>query len=413
MGSKGMNARLVTWSKKQFPEAWDRGYSNFYAMFILRNKTLLRKKGYLSMITMHGWMFISSFEKLRETLMKTSSIVNMLHLGPHAFDSIGGEVVTTTSFVILNDVSNNNGTYFCLVDGQSEAEKKSLFFEAIQGKNSDKIYNSSEREFKNISGYPYAYWMSNSVKRIFQTGILLSEISEPKQGTSTGNNDIFTKIWHEIEISNISIFNENNPKWYPATKGGDFRKWYGNNEILIDWENNGERISNYSGSAIRNKDANFKQALTWGGIGSTLGIRFCPAGFVFTVSGKPLIANEYIYEVLGYLGSKLSNLFLGFLTPNISFEVGYVARLPIVLNEEIKSKTKTIVQNLVNFSKQDWDSYETSWDFSSLPLLQNEYKKGSLEENYKTLRAFWQTQVDTMKQLEEENNDIFIKAYGL
>lgn len=284
------------------------------------------------------------------------------------------------------------------------------------------FYRASADDFGKIPGSPIAYWVSDSVASVFDNGKVIGAFAQPKQGTSTGDNNLFLRFWHEMNCSTIKFdcksIEENLSrieKWYPVTKGGGFRKWYGNNEYVVDWYKNGEAIRNHPGSAVRNPDISFKESLTWSGIGSdSVGVRFCPPGFVYTVSGKPLIYQVRGNEILSYLCSKLSNYFLRFMSPSVSFEVGYIANLPMLpLQDHFEESISNNSSNLISMTKSDWDSFETSWDFQSLPLITAKESNTTLAQTYTTLRSQWLESTLEMQRLEEENNRIFIDAYGL
>lgn len=431
MGSKGMNAKMAEYVKKNFSDS----KSDLFAVFIERCGQLLRSCGYQAMITQHSWMFTVSYEKLRNKLLRRD-IINMAHLGARAFEEIGGEVVQTTAF-ILNAAKTPgfSGTYVRLVDFDSQNGKETAF---LSGKNR---YIANADNFSKIPGSPVAYWVGERIINVFNKSKILSDYVSPKQGTSTGNNDVFLRYWSEVPYENICINhtiydNDFSKRWYPATKGGNFRKYYGNNDYVIDWQNDGQRISFCSSSAIRNRSANFREALTWTGISSkTLGIRYNPIGFVFTVSGKSIIGDSMllIYS-LGYLSSKVSQYILEITSPTMSFEVGYICGLPLIIDSQKSDEITNTVRNNISLSRTDWDSFETSWDFTEHPLVRlskdlwdatavgasmsyyygGHPKVGSpVELCYMLWQGECNERFKQLKANEEELNRIFIDIYGL
>lgn len=406
-GIADVNAKLSDFVKKNYPDS----KCDLFAVFIERCGGLLKLTGYQAMITQHSWMFLSSYEKLRGKLIRRD-IVNMAHLGARAFEEIGGEVVQTTSFVLSKcNTANFNATYVRLVDHNSQQAKEEVFLSG-----SDR-YTAKKENFEKIPGCPVAYWVRDATFNVYSVAKPLSEYAEPKQGTSTGDNNTFLRLWHEVANTNIDLShikgNSNfDARWYPATKGGDFRKWYGNNDYIVDWQYDGQRIANHTGSAIRNRGANFLEALTWTGISSkSLGIRYNPAGFVFTISGKSIIGKtETLIYLLGLLCSVVANYFLNVTSPTMSFEVGYICGVPVIWDDEKKLIVIELVNTSISLSRADWDSFETSWDFKRHPLICCERTVSAALDKWEREAA---ERFDTLKANEEELNRIFIDIYGL
>ena len=353
----------------------------------------------------------------------------MAHLGARAFDEINGEVVQTTAFVNRNKhIKDYLGTYARLIDGKSENEKSTMF---LSGKYN---YTANADNFSKIPGSPVAYWVSEEFKKAF-THKKLSDYLSPKQGTSTGDNTTFLRLWYEVNHQKIDFHHSKGTptilKWYPATKGGEYRKWYGNNDYVVDWQNDAQNIKNCKGSAIRNSGDNFKEGLTWTGISSSyLGIRYCPEGFVFLISGKGITGDHKILKyILGFCCSKVADHILRVTSPTMSFEVGYIAGLPIITTEKQNKMTvDELVEENISLSKADWDSFETSWDFVTHPLVRcmtfsREEMLRDKEKNITDMNlidgAFinWSNECylrfEKLKANEEELNRIFIDIYGL
>jgi len=409
MGGKGMNGRLAAWVKDNYPNS----KFDLFAMFIERNLDLAQKHGAVAMITMQSWMFLSSFESLRSRILGQDTILSMAHLGPRAFDSIGGEVVTTTAFVLENtNRPEYRGSYLRLVDSRSEAEKEKAIRKAITSHSCEYLYLASGAGFKKIPSAPIAYWVSRKIIDLYSESELIG--TRAKKGLTTGDNDRFLRLWWELVWSGITLSGGN--KWFPTQKGGEFRRWYGNFENVLNWQNDGEEIKNFRfedgrlRSVIRNESFFGKPGITWTDVSSgKLSMRFVPEGFVFNASG-PTIFSEDNFGILGLMNSHIAGKVAEFISPTLHFEVGQIQNYPL-LNSPAGIKTNT--EKLLHLSRIDWDSSETSWDFTSLPLLNPDYRQPSLKATYHKLRAHWRKMTLEMQRLEQENNRIFIEAYGL
>ncbi|MBU4294442.1 MAG: BREX-1 system adenine-specific DNA-methyltransferase PglX [Desulfobulbaceae bacterium] len=424
MGGKGMNGRLGAWAKDNYPAS----KSDLFAMFIERNLDLVQKRGMVAMITMQSWMFLSSFEKLRARLLGENTILSMAHLGARAFDSIGGEVVSTTAFVIENvNRPEYKGGYLRLVDGNSEAEKEAAIHESITNLNCGWLYRASAAEFKKIPGSPIAYWVSDNLLNSFSFDANVGVIAKPRQGMATTNNNLFLRFWSEVNLKKIGFecesedeAHESGKKWFPYNKGGPLRKWYGNYFHVVNFKNRGEVICNYidntpgarvgSNGRVINREFYFKPGITWSDITTdSFAARVSPRGFIFDIkgsSGFPSLDNRY--SVLGLLSSKLTPIYMKVLNPTSTFQVGDISRIPYQ-----HTNVNNIIDSLVQTSTKDWDSYETSWDFTRFPLLHPDTRQPTLKTTYQKLRDHWQEMTLDMQRLEEENNRIFIDAYGL
>jgi type II restriction/modification system DNA methylase subunit YeeA len=419
MGGGNMNGKFSDFAKKQYPNS----KSDMCTMFIERNLKMVVKQGNIAMITMQSWMFLSSYEKLREKLIKEATITSMAHLGARAFDSIGGEVVSTTAFVIENHhLQEKKGSFVRLVDGGSEEEKLNALKEAIKNPECGWFYRVSADDFQKIPGSPIAYWVSDKGFEIFRENRSLSAVCKPTQGLATADNERFLRIWSEVSISHIGFdlgnrkqAEKSKKKWFPYNKGGEFRKWYGNHNHLLNWENDGREIfSCQPKSVIRNPSYYFKESVSWSDITSSLNaFRYYPIGFIFDSTGHSAFCDDLISkeQLLSTCNNKLFQQLIKILNPTMHFHIGYFSNLPAVFIP--KKLANEIIGNLINLSKSDWDSFETSWDFTSLPLLDPSYRGDTLASTYSNLRAHWNEMTLEMQRLEEENNRIFIEAYGL
>lgn len=424
MGSGGMNGRLKSWVNDNYSS----GKSDLFAAFIERNLDLVKTRGLVAMITMQSWMFLSSFESLRTKILMQNTIISMAHLGTRAFDSIGGEVVSTTAFILENaNRLEYKGTYLRLVDGNSEAEKEIAICNAINNSDCCWIYRASASDFKKIPGKPIAYWASQTLRDAFLQFPMFSEFSDTRIGLITGDNDRYIRQWHEVSIDRVgfsfsrTVAEHSGKKWFPQSKGGDFRRWYGNHQTLVDWEKDGNVLQtrlHHSGTRVLahnfNLDKIFLPGITWTKISSgTFGARLQPTGFIFNDASANAfpVKTDYQYPLLAFLCSKLPVEFLKAMNPTLNFLPGNVASLPVspaIIQDETLKKNSIA---LVECTKSDWDSYESSWDFSSLPILSSQYRQPKLKATYKQLRAHWREMTLRMQCLEEENNGIFIKYY--
>ena len=421
MGGKGMNEELGDFARNDYPDS----KADLFAMFIERNLDLVALGGLVAMITMQSWMFLSSYEKLRGKLLDQQTILAMAHLGARAFDSIGGEVVSTTAFVIERaHHPDYKGSYLRLVDGNSETEKEAALRNAL----ASPLYRASAADFKKIPGAPIAYWVSERVRNVFEHNGRLSDLASPRAGLATGDNPTFQRVWHEVCLSAIA-FNclsteesrIRSEKWYPCNSGGQFRKWYGNNEMIVNWQFDGQKLRNLRDTQgqLRSRPQNtqyyFQPGVTWTKLSSsTFASRLREPGYVFDDTGRSAFPcnRALLRPLLGLMCSNLSSLLLQILNPSMSYTSGDVSNLPVT-EEMLASLSVNPINDIVSLCRTDWDAYETSWDFTTLPLLRPEHRQATLAATYAHLRRHWQAMTEEMQRLEEENNRIFIDAYGL
>jgi len=373
------------------------------------------------MITMHGFMFLSSFEKLREDL-RSKTLVNMAHLGPRAFDEIGGEVVQTTSFVILNfNEPNFSGTYSRLVDGSCEAEKEKMFFSKNQ------IFHVKQENFLKIPGAPIVYWISDRLIRSFEVGKSLREIANPRVGLQTGENARFVRQWFEVDVNKTSFDSvsrsesvKSGKKWFPYNKGGEYRRWYGNNDYVVNWEHDGDEIRNFKDengklrSRPQNMEYYFQSSITWSKISSgSIAFRYKPVGHIFDVAGTSIFADETVRNYIhGFCNSNVALAIANAISPTLNYEVGHIASFPIIIDVTHKSKIEEIVEKNIAISKDEWDSYELSWDFKSNPLC-SLGNTGLVSVAYVSYNKSLQKMFKAVKGNEVELNQLFICIYGL
>ena len=425
MGNKGMNAVLKSFAKKRFPNS----KSDLFAIFIERNLELATSHGAVGMITMQSWMFLSSYEKLREKVLGKKTIFSMAHLGPRAFDTIGGEVVSTTTFILsAAHYMDFKGSFLRLVDESSEEGKRTKLAESINNPECGWLYKASAADFKKIPGSPIAYWVSDTLRHAFDKGFVLKEIGDTRQGMATSDNNRFLRLWHEVSFNKVCLNADSREhavkickKWFPYNKGGDFRKWYGNCEFLVNWENDGEELIDYAASlygsatrTIKSISEYFKPCISWSKISSTnLAMRFYPPGYLFDVAGCSIFckSDHKLKLLLGLTNTVMVRNLLKAISPTLNFEAGHVASIPII--EVNNVMLHDIINELIEKAKEDWNSSETSWDFLCLSLLDQEKHQKQIKTGYEAIRKHWQDITVQVQRLEEENNRIFIEAYGL
>lgn len=374
MGSSGMGAKLAEFVKKQYPDS----KSDLFAVFMERGREYAKANGYLAMITQHAWMFLSSFEKLRAKLMEIDT-VNMAHLGARAFEEIGGEVVQTTAFVMQNrHVHGFKGMYARLIEPTTQAGKEEMF---LDGQNR---FSARQDNFEKIPGAPVAYWVSEKFSSIFKKGVCIEYYANARQGMKTLDNERFMRLWFEVSqtqsmynAESLEVAKCSGKKWFPINHGGDFRKYYGNNNWVVNWKNDGEEIKELAikkykcvTRTVTNIPYYFKEGLTWTVISSaSTGFRRYYHGHLFSNSGQSIVPDRDIdLDVLcAYLNSKIVVEILSILSPTIGFESGYIKLIPIIENSS--QKAKDVALKCIQASRKDWDSLETSWDFKKHPLI--------------------------------------------
>ena len=384
MGSSSLSKWMGAWVKKHYPEA----YRDLCTSFIDQGFGMSSDNGYSAMVTMQSWMFLGSFEKLRGKILRNHSISSMAHLGTRAFGAIGGEVVSTTATVFANAKSEAKGAYFRLVDMGSEKEKQAGLLEALANPDCGWFYRASTSNYKVIPGTPIAYWASKSVLDAFANFSKMEAICVPKTGMRTGDNERFLRYWFEVSDSlfgkgmpNASIAMKSGRKWFPYNKGGNYRMWYGNNELLVNWKNDGEAIKDNTKKAypqlgdnlswkITNERDYFRPGITWTALTSGVNsFRWSPAGSIFDSNKGPMMFPDkrIQYSLLGLLSSSVTAAILGILNPSLSLQNSDIGKMPVNISKN--EITDAIVRDCIDLAKYDWDSFEVSWDFERHPLI--------------------------------------------
>lgn len=427
-GTSNLSAKVNNFVKKNYPDS----KADLFAVFIERCGEMLKKNGYQAMITMHSWMFLSSFEKLRVKLQQ-QTIVNMAHLGARAFEEIGGEVVQTTSFVLSKKHEDKYvGIYCRLVEPNNQAEKENSFIRK------EKIYRAKQNDFKKIPGSPVAYWVNEKVYHVFENGVRFKTIGDTRQGMATSDVNRFTRLWYEVDCCNIGwnyskldSTEDGVHTWYPYIKGGTFRKWYGNEDYLVNWKFNGKEVKEYAAKlyksysrTIKNISEYLKPCISWGMVTTNnLSVRYYPAGHIFDIAGCCCFSNDEVrLYLLGFLNSCIANTFCKILNPTINMNVGDIGNLPLIVSKTYKEKVDFLVERCIELAKLDWNSFETSWDFKCHPLISVISQNRTLFEDTSDIDLSecyicWENECNErfnqLKANEEDLNSIFIDIYGL
>lgn len=370
MGSSSFGPFMSGWVKRNYPDV----KSDLCTCFIERGFSLAKDRGYAAMITMQSWMFLGSFEKMRSLLIGSKSILSMLHLGPRAFDAIGGEVVNVTADVVYNGRAACEGAYVRLVDINGSEAKRQKALEAIGDPGCGRFYRRDAETFKRIPGTPIAYWASDALLSAFSKGLKLSECLIAKQGMKTADNDTFLRQWFEVSRSKESCWSlsPDRAKWVPYLKGGEFRKWFGNNSYVINWENDGEKLKSFPKAVLRNIKYSFRENLTWSVISSGCpAFRYTPRGFMFDGTGSCLFDNGSKSGpfVQGFLNSNIGRHFATLMSPTLTFEIGQISNYPIIPDGIQSPNVEELVLSNRGLAERDWDSFETSWNFKRSPLI--------------------------------------------
>lgn len=369
MGSSSFNPFMSKWVKKNYPDV----KSDLCTCFIERGFNLVEDKGYAAMVTMQSWMFLGSFEKMRAKVIDNKTVVSMAHLGPRAFDAIGGEVVNVTADVIYNQHSDAEGAYVRLVDINGSEAKRLKLVEAIQNPDCGWFYRRDADTFKQIPGTPIAYWVDDSFLLYCGLDDKLSDFADVQEGLKTSDNDRFIRHWYEVPYQKTNLQSSSiNAKWVKHSKGGSFRKWYGNQDEVLLFEDNGKALKKLKTASLTGQQNYGKECVSWGRITSDLtSFRYYAPGFIPNMAGLALYpkGGGDCLPLLAFLNSSIVTEFIKVTNPTLNVPPGCVSSIPKA--EEIGDKAGIITRarQCVVFSKTDWDSLETSWDFKRHPLL--------------------------------------------
>ena len=415
MGSGGMGAKLTDFVKKSYPDS----KSDMSTVCMEKSLSMCRKNGFMTMINIPVWMFLASYENSRNALLRDNTIINMIHPGRGIF---GSDFGTTTFVFRKSNPCGYIGCYHRLFDAQGEVKSNEEREKAFLDKKGQ--FYADQLNFSKIPGNPVAYWVSDILMEAFAKEIFIGDICEPRVGMATANNDRFIRLWYEVGMDKIGLGMKcreeavnSKKKWFPFAKGGEFRKWYGNNDYVVNWENDGIEIRNFKDEKtgrIRSHNYNldyiFQSAITWTVISSaTTSFRFCPEGFLYSNSGYGMFFphKNDIPAILGFLNTSVVMSILSVLSPTIGFESGYLRKIPYLSTPD---EVTAVVNECISIARADWDSFETSWDFKHHPLLR---KVPTIAEAFEQWQAECDDRFNHLKSNEEELNRIFIDIYGL
>ena len=370
------SARLKDYINQHFADY----KGDLFSVFMFRNFAFCKENGYSGFMTPNVWMFIKSYEELRHYIIRNKSIASLIQMANGAF--FKEATVDVCAFVLTNQHSKQNGLYIRLEDfrGNMDAQKQKVL-EALANKNCGYFYEADQSNFSKIPGSPIAYWLSDKIVDTFQHETI-GDIAKPRQGLATGCNDLFIRQWYEVSSDNvcydarsIADAKQAGVKWFPYNKGGEFRKWYGNNDYLVNWENDGQLIRNFKNAEgkLRSRPQNtqfyFRESISWSLISSgTIAFRYKPYGHIFDIAGMSCFAERNLMYLLGLCNSPVALEALAVLAPTINFQAGDIANIPVVVDQSQVAAVENVVENNVDISKQDWDAFETSWDFKKHPL---------------------------------------------
>jgi hypothetical protein len=377
MGNKGLNAKMSEYLQREYVDY----KSDTFSAFIIRCGEMAKPSGYVGIFSPYVWMFIQSYEKLRNNLYSTKNITTLIQFEYSAFEEA---TVPVCTFVYRNAYTSERGSYFRLVDFRGGMEvQRQKYLEAVQNPKCGYFHTANAANFAKIPGSPVAYWVGEKMLRAFEVGKPLSPVCKPTQGLATGDNGRFVRYWHEVSVNNLMLTcnsrqaaENSGVKWFPYNKGGDFRKWYGNNDCIVNWVNDGSEIRNFYGdngrlaSRPQNMDYYFKESATWSKISSgSSAFRYKPQGHIFDVAGTSIFSNDHtlLLYVLGFCNSVVVNKILEAISPTLNYEVGHIASLPVI--ERNTDEIMGIVNDNIALSRADWDAFETSWDFARHPLI--------------------------------------------
>ncbi|KOT97328.1 restriction endonuclease [Streptomyces sp. NRRL F-4711] len=431
MGGANMDSVLAAFAKSSYAHA----KSDLFAMFIERCLRLAMSKGITAMVTMQSWMFLGSLQRLRQGLISRNRLVGMAHLGTGAFDSINGEVVSTTAFVVQNSAPVSSRSVFVrLVDDRGESGKQAALLGAVSAGDSARRYELDASELAALPGSPIAYWLPEAAIEACRTFDRLGDHSYGQPGLQTSDNARFVRLWYEIDTTRFNhaapssaAANASGARWFPLVKGGDFRKWFGNLEHVVDWENDGLRIKEsisekydyLNGNVdyvVKDRGYFFRPCLTYNKITpGRFTARFAPEGTIFDVAGSAVFPNEETLAVLAFLVSTTGDYFLRALNPTVNVQSGDIARLPYPA-EEMRARAeflRPLVEEAIAISRADWDSVETAWGFVTSPLLEEDRQEPKISDRVKAVLDTHDRARARLADVETRINDDIAAAYGL
>lgn len=427
LGLRNMGAKTLTYIQNNYPNS----KNDFFAVFIDRCIDITKSWGKIALVTAESWLSLSSFEKIRMRILSETLINSMAHLGEGAFDAGFGTVAFSLTKGFVDDYI---GVYYKLNDFDISEEKEKIIID----KRKKYCYYSKQKDFLLIPGASVSYWVSQKLFDTFVKYTPLGKIAEPRQGLTTCNNDRFMRLWYEVIFKNIKLHCKSNEetetipeKWYPYNKGGEPRKWYGNNDYVVNWRNNGAEVKAFVASkyvsytrTVKNISYYFRKGLTWSAIAKKFAVRSYEEGFIFADKGQAVFTTEdQYYYICGLLNSKYTDAILAIISPTLDFNCGYIKKIPIEFDNTQVDKISMYVRRNIGISQQDWDSFETSWDFKKHPLVKQRCSETHAWKDklsvmhilsaYKAWEMECNVRFTQLKQNEEELNRTFIDIYGL
>lgn len=421
MGNRRMVDALKRYANKKYPDV----KTDLFSMFIKKCTLYTRNDGFIGLVTPYVWWFISSFEKLRKYILNNATITSLIQLEYNAFE---GATIPVGTFVLRNRKINAKGEYIKLSDFKGIKNQPIKTLEAIENPSVYYRYSQEQDSFSKIPGMPIAYWVSENIKNVFMFNKNISDEFIPKFGMSTGDGNQYIRNWYEVNCNNVCFnavsedeFNERKVKWNVIDKGGEFRRWYGNKNYIVNWENNGFEIKNNPKSAVRSPQYFFKPHISWTLINSSsFSVRFFSHGFILDTASNCIYFKDNTKRlyVLALLNSNVAQELLDIMNPTLNFSCGIIGLLPFLENKSYYDKIENLVKHNLVISQDDWDSFETSWDFKHHPLLtyasiKNNFDVDRIEIAFKKWSDFTNEQFARLKANEEELNRIFIDIYGL
>lgn len=412
------NSRINGVLKKYVESYYEKVKSDLFAVFFIKCCEMAKENGHLGFMSPFVWMFIKSYEELRIYFIEKKTITSLIQLEYSGFEDA---TVPICTFTLQNKPSNRKGEYIKLSDFKGAKNQPIKTLEAIENSNCGWRFQANQKEFKKIPGSPIAYWVSDRVREIFEKNDKLGDIGDAKVGLQTGDNDRFLRLWNEVNynkigygMSNSQEALESGKKWFPYNKGGEKRKWYGNQEYLVNWENDGYEIKNFydDKGKLRSRPQNlefyFRESISWGLITSAgSSFRYFPNGFIHDVGGMCYFPKHNLNNLLGILNTNIYSELTKILNPTINLQIGDVVALPAAKIENITFEK--LVEENIKIAKEEWNLNETSWDFEISPLLNN----SSLSTAYENYCKYWRDEFVQMHKNEEELNKIFIEIYEL
>lgn len=426
MGSGGMNKKLTSFVSHNYLD----GKSDLYAAFILRNLSFLNPKGITGLMTSYTWMFLSGYENIRKRILFDHTLESLIQPEYHSF--FEEAYVPICTFVVSNNHLKKKSNFISLEKFPGASQQSIKTLEAIQNSECEYLYHFDVESLKIIPGFPIVYWASGTVFNQYKHYPLIYNICPPKPGLSTGDNNRFLRFWQEVEFNKISFTGINSLKWYPINKGGEYRRWYGNQQYIVNWNKNGYEIKNFRDghgklkSRPQNLQYNFKPTISWSLITTgAFSVRSYPEYFMQNAAGICCYPEESLKNyLLGFLNTKVAQTYATMLSPTLNTNAGDIARIPLIVEKTKNNQINKYVEENVNLSKTDWDSFETSWDFQFHPLLKKsisdlassllgESGEATLEDRYLDFQAACEDRFIVLQDKEQKLNRIFIDLYGL